>query len=108
MLDRHGEDATVHAAMKADKFMERGDVDTAAVWKSIVQAIKVQIGANLTAPWQLWVNSEPQHRVPSTSGIRGEAEAILKEADVRAPTSGAEGTAAVDGPASERRLPAIA
>ncbi len=49
-------------------------------------------------------NSEPQHRVPSTSGIRGEAEAILKEADVRAPTSGAGSTAAVDGPASERQL----
>ncbi len=55
MLDGHGEDATVHAAMKADKFMERGDVDTAAVWKSIVQAIKVQIGANLTAPFLLRV-----------------------------------------------------
>ncbi len=45
-----------------------------------------------------------QRRAPSTSGVRGEAEVALTRADVRALTSGAGGTAAVDGPASERQL----
>ena len=52
----------------------------------------------------LRVKTPRQRRARSTSGIGSEAEAILMKADVRAPTSGAGGTAAVDGPASERRL----
>ena len=53
------------------------------------------------------VKSEPQRRAPSTSGARGRAEAILTKADVRALTSGAGGTAAVDGTGSGPPLVAI-
>ncbi len=48
-----------------------------------------------------------QRRGPSTAGVRGEAEAILMKADIRARTSGAGGTAAVDGTGSGPPLVAI-
>jgi len=40
LLDRHGDDAVVQATMKADKFLERGDLDGAAVWRRVIEAIK--------------------------------------------------------------------
>ncbi len=48
------------------------------------------------AEGRLRVKTPGQRRARSTSGVRAEAEAILMKADIRAPTSGAEGTAAVD------------
>ena len=39
LIDKHGADAATHAAMKADDFLECGDVDGAAVWRRIVRAI---------------------------------------------------------------------
>ena len=30
LLDQHGEDAAIFAAMRADAFLERGDIDGAA------------------------------------------------------------------------------
>jgi len=39
LIKQHGADAAVHAAMKADKLLAVGDVEGAAVWKRIVQAI---------------------------------------------------------------------
>lgn len=40
LIKQHGEDAAIHAAMKADELLAKGDVDGAAVWKRIVRAIK--------------------------------------------------------------------
>ena len=40
LIDQHGEDAPIHAAMQADKRMEAGDLDGCAVWKRVIQAIK--------------------------------------------------------------------
>ena len=40
LIDQHGEDAPIHAAMQADKRMEAGDLDGCAVWKRVIQAIR--------------------------------------------------------------------
>lgn len=39
LIKQHGEDAAIHAAMKADKFMTAGDVDGAATWRRIAAAM---------------------------------------------------------------------
>ncbi len=45
---REGEDAPIHAAMRADELLEAGDLDGAAVWKKIVKAgqesLRVELG----------------------------------------------------------------
>lgn len=40
VIDQYGEDAVVHAAVKADQFLERGDVVAASMWKLIIKAIE--------------------------------------------------------------------
>ncbi len=37
---RHGQDAPVHAAMRADAMLDKGDLDGYAVWKRIVKAVE--------------------------------------------------------------------
>ncbi len=37
-MKRHGEDAPVEAAMRADALLDAGDLDEYEVWKRIVQA----------------------------------------------------------------------
>ena len=39
LVDQHGEDAPIHAAMRADELMEKGDLDGQAIWKLILKAI---------------------------------------------------------------------
>ena len=39
LIDKHGAEASIHAAMKADDMLERGDMDGRAVWLRIVDAI---------------------------------------------------------------------
>ncbi len=39
-IKQHGEDAPLHAAMRADELMEAGDMDGRAVWLRIVMAIE--------------------------------------------------------------------
>ncbi len=38
IIKRHGEDAPIHAAMKADALLEAGYLDGLAVWKRILRA----------------------------------------------------------------------
>ena len=38
LVTRHGNDAPIHAAMRADAILETGDLDGYAVWKRIVKA----------------------------------------------------------------------
>lgn len=38
LVDQHGTDAPIHAAMRADAMRDRGDVDGQAVWKRIMRA----------------------------------------------------------------------
>ena len=40
LLDQHGESAGTVAAMRADEFLERGDIDGAVVWRRIMRAIE--------------------------------------------------------------------
>ena len=40
LIEQHGEDAPIHAAMRADELMEAGDMEGEAVWLSIVKAIE--------------------------------------------------------------------
>ncbi len=39
LLKRHGPDAPIQAAMRADELLEAGDLDGYAVWKRIVKAV---------------------------------------------------------------------
>ncbi len=38
LVKRHGQDASIEAAMKADAMLERADLDGFSVWKKIVRA----------------------------------------------------------------------
>ncbi len=39
LVKRHGEDAPIHAAMRADAMLEAGDLEGGAVWKRILRAV---------------------------------------------------------------------
>ncbi len=38
LIKRHGEDAPIHAAMRADAMLEKADLGGCAVWKRILRA----------------------------------------------------------------------
>ena len=40
LVKRHGQDAPIHAAMRADDMLEAGDLNGLAVWKRILQAVE--------------------------------------------------------------------
>ena len=40
LVKRHGEDAPIEAAMRADTMIEKGDVEGQAVWKRVLAAVK--------------------------------------------------------------------
>ncbi len=40
IVKRHGQDAPIHAAMRADAMLEKDDLDGYAVWKRIVRAVE--------------------------------------------------------------------
>ena len=40
LVKRHGEDASIEAAMRADAMLEKGDLDGYAVWKRILRAVE--------------------------------------------------------------------
>ena len=39
LIKQHGEDASIHAAMRADELLEAGDMDGKAVWLRILAAV---------------------------------------------------------------------
>ncbi len=39
MIDQHGVEAPIHAAMRADEMLDVGDLDGQAVWKAILKAV---------------------------------------------------------------------
>ena len=39
LIEQHGDDAPIHAAMRADELLEAGDLDGLAVWKRILAAV---------------------------------------------------------------------
>ncbi len=40
LVKRHGEDAPIEAAMRADAMLEAGDLDGLAVWKRVLRAVE--------------------------------------------------------------------
>ncbi|MCH9054308.1 MAG: hypothetical protein IIA72_25255 [Proteobacteria bacterium] len=40
LIEQHGEDAPIHAAMRTDELMEAGDMEGRAVWVRIMKAIE--------------------------------------------------------------------
>lgn len=36
LIDRHGEDASFHAAQRANAMLDKGDVDGLGVWKRVL------------------------------------------------------------------------
>ena len=40
LIDRHGDDAVIEAAMMADKMLDQGDLDGLATWNRILRAIE--------------------------------------------------------------------
>ena len=41
LVKQHGDDAPIHAAMRADAMLEKGDLDGYFVWKKILQAVEI-------------------------------------------------------------------
>ena len=39
LIERRGEDAPIHVAMRADVLLDHGDMDGVAVWKRILKAM---------------------------------------------------------------------
>lgn len=40
LVDRHGADAAIHAAIRADELLDKGDADGQRVWLRIVKAVE--------------------------------------------------------------------
>ena len=40
LIKKHGKDAPIHAAMRADELLEAGDLDGYAAWKRIIKAVE--------------------------------------------------------------------
>ena len=40
LVKQHGADAPIHAAMRADAMLEKGDLDGCAAWKRILRAVE--------------------------------------------------------------------
>ncbi len=55
LVKQHGEDAPIHAAMRADATLEAGDLDGYAVWKRVVKEVeqfqREESGLSI-APWR--------------------------------------------------------
>ncbi len=45
LVKQHGQDAPIHAAMRADAMLDKGDLDGYAVWKRILRAVEELQGA---------------------------------------------------------------
>ena len=40
LVRHHGQDAPIHAAIRADAMLDKGDLDGCAVWKRILRAVE--------------------------------------------------------------------
>ena len=40
LVDQHGDEAPIHAAMRADELLDIANLDGAAVWRRVLKAIK--------------------------------------------------------------------
>jgi hypothetical protein len=49
LVDRHGKDAPIHAAMRADELLAAGDIDGQQVWLKILKATEELLGTTPAA-----------------------------------------------------------
>lgn len=47
LIRQHGEDAPIHAAMRADKLLDQSDMDGVAVWRRILKAVDELLSENI-------------------------------------------------------------
>ena len=40
LIDSYGDDATIHAAMRADELLAQGNMDGAGTWRRVLAAVK--------------------------------------------------------------------
>jgi len=40
LIKQHGEEASIHAAMKADEMLAQGNLDGKAVWMRVIESIE--------------------------------------------------------------------
>ena len=40
LVKQHGQDASIHAAMRADAMLDKGDLAGCAVWKRVLRAVE--------------------------------------------------------------------
>ena len=40
LVKQHGQDAPIHAGMRADAMLEAGDLDGVAVWRRVLKAVE--------------------------------------------------------------------
>jgi len=45
-IREHGEDAVIHAAMRADALLDAGDLEGQSVWLRVIEAIKALLSAS--------------------------------------------------------------
>ncbi len=48
LIKRHGQDAPIEAAMRADAMLEKGDLGGYAAWKRILRAVEELLRVELT------------------------------------------------------------
>ena len=47
LIKQHGDDAPIHAAMRADELLDAGDIDGQAVWKRVLAAVEELLSKEL-------------------------------------------------------------
>ncbi len=110
LVDKHGAEAPIHAAMKADAMFEKGDMDGRAVWLRVIKEIEeLQHAERLAVDRRerpLRVRNGPSATPPGRSAPGGEADEISAKADIGARTSAIGGKA--DVPATWPESPFLA
>ncbi len=47
LVKQHGEDAPIHAAMRVDAMLEKGELDGYAVWKRVLREVEFGPGVKV-------------------------------------------------------------
>ena len=50
LIEKYGDEAPIHAAMRADELLDKGDMDGLAVWKRILAAIEELLDTDPAEP----------------------------------------------------------
>ena len=50
LFQQHGDEAAIHAAIRADELLDAGDLDGSAVWRRIVRAVETLTASRAEGP----------------------------------------------------------